>query len=578
MKFYRVAVFPLVLFVIVLTEVSEAVPQPSRPTVTNNDIRDAILQIVNVIRATEDKLERHEYREKGLGETLKRGLISIDRRTKQWDHFKGILNRLDERVAEVETVLIEKDERERLQAMRTFDAVDDLKKVLLPQIVDELKKEILEALAQQKKNDKPPPPPPAPKPEITKKDLDSIKESINKKVDSIQESISKLEKEFKNVKSDKETCSQLNKKANDTLSKIQDKVEDEEKVLTKFSKKLAEFKDSCKTDEIQMKEQNKWQTNFSNSLTEHKEHLQDLINDLKNVSKKLDSLPQNEYLEKIANNTKNIVKEINQNTDARAQVIIEDIDYKTKDLKDKLTKDHEDLVKSIEELTNITDTLGSEFGDNVEEIKNSIKSIKKVDEVMVKTADNVFDTKRRLEYGVHQILGEMGQLMKTATNDISTTVAERFDVFEQSLLDDENGALTNLTHKIGDEVDQVWRQIGIMHQKMNSNADILTKLQNQTDAYVNGSANSIDNIKGKVTKVTTKINELDENLNYLMGKLLLVSQEFNQIKTELSKSLDEIKGTLKTVQDKVKDKVQDSGPGPHKIDDYEEPYVDPAKK
>ncbi|XP_045477986.1 peptidoglycan DL-endopeptidase CwlO-like [Harmonia axyridis] len=328
-------------------------------------------------------------------------------------------------MAEVETVLIEKYERERLQAMRTFDAVDDLKKVLLPQIVDELKKEILEALAQQKKNDKPPPPPPAPKPEITKKDLDSIKESINKKVDSIQESISKLEKEFRNVKSDKETCSQLNKKANDTLSKIQDKVEDEEKVLTKFSKKLAEFKDSCKTDEIQMKEQTNWQKNFSNSLTEHKEHLQDLINDLKNVSKKLDSLPQNEDLEKIANNTKNIVKEINQNTDARAQVIIEDVDYKTKDLKDKLTKDHEDLVKSIEELTNITDTLGSEFGDNVEEIKNSIKSIKKVDEVMVKTADNVFDTKRRLEYGVHQILGEMGQLMKTATNDISTTVAER---------------------------------------------------------------------------------------------------------------------------------------------------------
>lgn len=55
---------------------------------------------------------------------------------------------------------------------------------------------------------------------------------------------------------------------------------------------------------------------------------------------------------------------------------------------------------------------------------------------------------------------------------------------------------------------------------------------------------------------------------------MLVSHEFNQIKTGLSKSLDEIKGTLNAVQDKVKD----PGPGPHKIDEYEEPYVNPAKK
>lgn len=97
--------------------------------------------------------------------------------------------------------------------------------------------------------------------------------------------------------------------------------------------------------------------------------------------------------------------------------------------------------------------------------------------------------------------GTVGSQVKnspcTATSD-RIPFDFRFDVFEQSLLDEENGALTNLTHKLGDEIDQVWRQIGIMHQKMNANADVLTKLQNQTDAYVNGSANSIDNIKGKV--------------------------------------------------------------------------------
>lgn len=97
--------------------------------------------MVNVIRATEDKLERHEYREKGLGETIKRGLISIDRRIKQWDHIRGTISRLDERLATVETILIQKDERD--QGIRTYEAIEDLKKNLLPQIVEELKKEIL---------------------------------------------------------------------------------------------------------------------------------------------------------------------------------------------------------------------------------------------------------------------------------------------------------------------------------------------------------------------------------------------------------------------------------------------------
>lgn len=68
-----------------------------------------------------------------------------------------------------------------------------------------------------------------------------------------------------------------------------------------------------------------------------------------------------------------------------------------------------------------------------------------------------------------------------------------------TILDEENGALTNLTSKIGEEIDQVWRQIGIMHQQMTLNADTLNKLQNHTDIYVNGSLNVMDRMTGKVT-------------------------------------------------------------------------------
>lgn len=55
--------------------------------------------------------------------------------------------------------------------------------------------------------------------------------------------------------------------------------------------------------------------------------------------------------------------------------------------------------------------------------------------------------------------------------------------------------------------------------------------------------------------------EVDENLNYLMGRLSLVTHEFDQIRTGLGKALDQIRGSFKAVQDKVKD----AGPGPHNI-------------
>lgn len=47
-----------------------------------------------------------------------------------------------------------------------------------------------------------------------------------------------------------------------------------------------------------------------------------------------------------------------------------------------------------------------------------------------------------------------------------------------------------------------------------------------------------------------------------MGKLSLVSQEFNQIKMGLGKALDEMKSTYKTVREKINE-----GPGPHNIED-----------
>lgn len=63
--------------------------------------------------------------------------------------------------------------------------------------------------------------------------------------------------------------------------------------------------------------------------------------------------------------------------------------------------------------------------------------------------------------------------------------------------------------------------------------------------------------------------EVDENLNYLLGRLSLVTQEFNQIKTGLGNALDNIKASFKVVQEKALDLTY---PGPHPLpENYNNP-------
>lgn len=74
---------------------------------------------------------------------------------------------------------------------------------------------------------------------------------------------------------------------------------------------------------------------------------------------------------------------------------------------------------------------------------------------MVSMADHVLDTKKRVEYGVHQILLEVGDLIKGQGLVINDTLNTRFDDIFNGITNNQNGALANLTTKMEKEMNQV---------------------------------------------------------------------------------------------------------------------------
>ncbi|XP_060836937.1 uncharacterized protein LOC132919377 [Rhopalosiphum padi] len=198
-------------------------------------------------------------------------------------------------------------------------------------------------------------------------------------------------------------------------------------------------------------------------------------------------------------------------------------------------------------------------------MSNEVKTLSDVEKVLVQTADNVLDTKRRIEYGTHQILMEVTAVINDRSKELNDSVNAGLELAVKTVLDAQSVGMANLSVKIETEISQVWRQIGIMYQTLTDSASTLATLQQQTDMFVNSTATSVDGMNGKVSAIAGRMTEVDENLNYLLGRLSLVTQEFKEIKVGLGEALESIRVGLQAVQGNKA--AVDLGPGPNPIDE-----------
>ncbi|XP_045451520.1 uncharacterized protein LOC123660501 [Melitaea cinxia] len=526
-------------------------PDTHARNVTHEDIRDAMMSLVHMFRTSEDKLERHEYREKALGEQLKKMIMGLEKKHRNLEAMKGTISRLDDRLYNVENIFLQKEEREKQTQKQTNDALDEIKKSLqsLTAIVTEnLKKPT--ATTELDNSLTPSEDPVSKRLEATDAKLDAIKQEI----EVLKNSLSK--------DALRGMCLEV---ATD-INPFERHISETEKLLNKYELKLNEYNGNAtkvQTDFVPLSEVSLADEAWHSKMTEVMERQEKDINKIQKLLSDAESmwkdLPHLSDLQRTTNFTLEAIAELKNNLTENQEKAVLKTNMKLHEMGEKMIATNEDIQQSLTQGNTMSERAYNDIQHSYDTLRTELQAFSKNEHVLLQTADNVIATKKRIEYGVHQISLEVSELIRIQGNLLNKSVSDRFDKIESNLLLNQSQALGNLSAKIESDMSQVWRQIGVMYQQLTSNRATLDKLAEQTVLYVNGSTTTLGNMSEKVSAITTRMAEVDDNLNYLLGRLSLVTQEFMQIKTGLGDALEKAKTSFHN----VKAELEDGGPGPH---------------
>merc|ERR1712079_255214 len=198
------------------------------------------------------------------------------------------------------------------------------------------------------------------------------------------------------------------------------------------------------------------------------------------------------------------------------------------------TKDLKDIIV---ESGSMAETLFERVDEGYNKLEVEIKGLANVEQVLLDTADSVMDTKRKIEFGVQQIIFKVSELIELSGGEMDDNLAAKFESITRTILSNQTDALTT---KVEKDIGQVWRQMGIMYGQMTNSINILEKVKHQTEEFSSKNNKNLGSMDNQVEGLTNRMSEVDDNLNYMLGQLSLVVSEFNQVKTGLGEAMEGI--------------------------------------
>lgn len=160
-------------------------------------------------------------------------------------------------------------------------------------------------------------------------------------------------------------------------------------------------------------------------MEKQKAEVEQVLSEVRTVSEKVGKIPNKDDLNNSQNQTVKSLEQLHNTANKHAKESKDLLEDKFKNITKKIDAIHENSTNSRDKIGEKIDTLIINLANSHQGLTDEVRSLAKLEQVMVQTADGVMDTKRRVEYGVHQILLEIGDLVKVHSKEVNATINER---------------------------------------------------------------------------------------------------------------------------------------------------------
>ncbi|XP_039494333.1 uncharacterized protein LOC120453616 [Drosophila santomea] len=511
--------------------------QPIDGLVSNEELRGTIQSLIYSYNQLDNKLERHEHRERALGELLKKALQSIQKGQKSLEPINGIFGRLDERVSQIETMLITQEEKYNSQSDRFNQATEHMFKWM---------RENDECFKRPPLSGNLIAPPAAPAaPAIPKEFLEDQKRLNAQLLEEIQ----KLSASVASLKESSEKSADKTHKSFEDLPKAP-------QLLAQIEAKLQEHVASATTAappknpefEAQLLER---LTSLGGQVTQLSETVQRPAAPL-GLSEK-----DRAYIQELNNDTLNALAQLkSESSDVQKSAATETTE--------RLQQAEANIQADVRQLSADVGILNKHFAATNEsnaKLNEGLEALDRFNSIIMTNSEVVLDTQRKVDFGTLNTVQRVGKLLAEEMAKLSGLLKERFSSLDGAVVGVQKEANKNISGLLDSELTQVWHRIEIMAGEIGQTRLMFEKIQNVTDKDSNDTLITIMGLGSRVEETKKHMIDMDGNLNYLLGKLALMSSEFANIKMGLAESLDNLRNSFHGLHEQMP-----TGPGPHNID------------
>ncbi|XP_037958532.1 uncharacterized protein LOC119688006 [Teleopsis dalmanni] len=544
------------------------------------DLRGTLQSLVYSYNQLDNKLERHEHRDRAASDILKRGIQTLLKGQKDLEPINGIFSRLDERVSQIETLLITQEEKYNAQTQKLSEALEHMfkwmrendecyKRPPVPlnavqptsptleekynaqtQKLNEALEHMFKWMRENSECYKRPPVVPV-VPTNTKLSDDFIKkqEAIN------SEMLAQIKKLTDNVERLLDNSKNMMEHTEVAFRSVPSTAE----MLTKIEDKLISYSVAPVTPIIEPIDNKE----FENKVIEKLSDLATGIADLQTLPTPQEALTQadKDFIHGLNNETLNALEHIKVNTLSASDEALAKTTSRIKETEEHLENNMNKVFDATTQSSSLLEKFYNEINGSCSKLNDGLEIFQKFNNILMTTSEYVLDTQRKVDFGTVQIVQKLSNILDKQREEMVVFMTERFDNVDESIVSNHFEAFQNLSALVESEISHVWRQISLMHTEITDSKDLLGLMNGRNEIYLNSTFISMDAMNNKVAEIRARMLDMDSNLNFLLGKLSIMSQEFGNIKNGLAESLEELRNSFHTMQEKM----PPHGPGPHDI-------------